>query len=145
MAVRARFASVATALLMLVTMIATGCGESEEDQAQQDVCAARDDLHHQVEDLTALTPSTASVQVVQEKLTAIRDDLKKIGDARANLSDDRRQEVDNANKEFVSQLDTIVKDLGTSLSVSEAGTKLKEAAQQLGTAYEQTFAKIDCS
>jgi type VI protein secretion system component VasK len=137
--------SLVLALLLLVGLTVTGCGQSEEEQAQQDVCAARDDLRQQVDDLTALTPSTASVEVVQQKLNAIREDLRKIGDARANLSDDRRQQVDDANKAFAEQLDAIVRDLGTNLTVSEAGTKLRAAAQQLATAYEQTFAKVDCA
>jgi hypothetical protein len=141
----ARLRPLAMALLLLAALAVTGCGQSDEEQAQQDVCAARDDLHHQVQDLAGLTASTATVQVVQEKLTAIRDDLKKIGDARTRLSEEQRQQVDNANKEFVSTLDTIVRDIGSSMTLSEAGTKLKAATQQLATTYEQTFAKIDCS
>jgi uncharacterized phage infection (PIP) family protein YhgE len=130
--------------LLLMTVAATGCGQSEAEKAQKDVCAARDDLHQQVDDLSNLTASTATVQGVQEKLSAIQADLAKVADARSKLSDERRQQVDQANEQFKTQLNTITAGLGTNISLSGAGPMLKQAAQDLANAYQQTYAKIDC-
>jgi hypothetical protein len=139
-----RLGSIVLALLMLMATV-TGCGASAEEKAQDNVCAARDDIRKQVEDLGTLTASTATVQGVQEKLSAIQNDLKTISDARADLSADRKQQVEAANQQFSQQLTAIVAGLGSDLSLSGAGQQLKAAAQQLVDSYQQTFAKIDCS
>ena len=68
----------------------------------------------------------------------------KIADAQGELNDDRRQQVQSANKEFSSQLRSIAGDLGSNLSLSGAENQLRSAFSQLGDAYRQTFAKIDC-
>ena len=39
-----RIGSIAVVLLLLVTGAAVGCGESDEEKAQNDVCDARDDI-----------------------------------------------------------------------------------------------------
>jgi uncharacterized phage infection (PIP) family protein YhgE len=139
-----RLGSIVLALLMLMATV-TGCGDSAEEKAQDNVCTARDDIRKQVEDLGNLTASTATVQGVQEKLSAIQNDLKTISDARDDLSEDRKQQVDAANQQFSQQLSAIVAGLGSDLSLSGAGEQLKAAAQQLVDSYQQTFAKIDCS
>jgi uncharacterized phage infection (PIP) family protein YhgE len=82
---------------------------------------------------------------VQESLKAINSDLSKIKDAQGDLSDDRRQQVEAANKTFTSQLQSIAASLGTSTSLSEAKSQLTSALQQLATAYQQSFGRVDCS
>ena len=139
-----RFGSIVLALLMLAAAT-TGCGQSAEQKAQDTVCTARDDIGKQVDALRNLTASTATVQVVQQKLSAIQNDLKTIANARADLSGDRKQQVEAANQQFSQQLSTIVAGLGSNLTLSQAGEQLKAAVQQLVDSYQQTFAKIDCS
>ena len=132
-------------LLLLVAASAVGCGESDEEKAQNDVCDARDDIQKQVNELSNLTVSTATADGVQKNLNAIQDDLNKITDAQGNLNDERKQEVESANKQFTSQLDSVANGLTSNLSLSGAEQKLKSAAQQLSSSYKQTFATIDCS
>lgn len=133
--------------LVMVLVLATGlgaCGESDEEKAQDEVCDARADIQKQVDELSGLSLETATLDGVQKNLTAIRDDLKKIGDAQGDLSDERKQQVESANKEFTSQLQSIASEVGRSLSLSDARTKLESAFDQLASTYEQSFAKVDC-
>jgi valyl-tRNA synthetase len=139
-----RVGSIATVLLLLVAGIAVGCGESDEEKAQNDVCDARDDLQKQINELSNLTVSSATVEGVQSNLNAIQDDLNKITDAQGNLNDARKQEVESANKQFTSELDSIANGLTSDLSVSGAEQKLRTATQQLASSYKQTFAMVDC-
>jgi Tfp pilus assembly protein PilP len=136
----------ATVLLVLAALLgAAGCGDSAQDQAMADVCAARDNITKQVDQLKALTPGTATTEKVSKGLQAIRDDLRKIGDARDQLSDDRRKEVQAANDEFAGAVRQTLKDVGTSVSAQEASSQLKPAFAQLESSYKNSFGKIDCS
>jgi hypothetical protein len=129
-------------------VLATGlgaCGESDEEKAQNEVCDARADIQQQVDELSGLSLETATLEGVQKNLTAIRDDVRQIGDARGDLSDERKQQVESATKAFTSQLQSIAGDIGRSLSVADARTELESAFDQLASAYEQSFAKVDCS
>ena len=130
--------------LVLATALGA-CGESDDEKAQNEVCDARADIQTQVDELSSLSLETATLDGVQKNLTAIRDDLRKIGDAQGDLSDERRQQVESAGKDFTSQLQAVASDVGRSLSVSDARKKLESAFDQLASAFEQSFAKVDCS
>jgi hypothetical protein len=134
--------------LVIGLVLATGlgaCGESDEEKAQNEVCDARADIQKQIDELSDLSLETATLDGVQQNLTAIRDDLRTIGDAQGDLSDERKQQVESANNEFASQLQSVASDIGRSLSLADARTELESAFDQLASAYEQSFAKIDCS
>jgi hypothetical protein len=135
------------AVLLIALLAALGlsaCGESKQDKAKSSVCSARSDISKQVDQLKGLTPSTVTVDGVQNSLKTIRSDLSKIKDAQGDLSGDRRTQVENATKTFASQLQSIAGSVVKSTSVSEAKTQLTSALQQLGDAYKQSFAKVDC-
>jgi hypothetical protein len=138
--------SIALASLAVVAALAIGaCGESKEDKAKKTVCNARADISKQVDQLKGFTGSTATADDVQQSVKAINSDLSKIKDAQDDLSDDRRQQVEAATKSFTSQLQSIIESLGSSTSLRDAASQLTSATQQLATAYEQSFAPIDCS
>jgi hypothetical protein len=130
--------------LLLIAATAVGCGESDEEKAQTQVCDARADLKTQVDDLAALTPATATAEGVEENLNAIGNDLNQIMDAQGDLSEERRQEVESATQEFASELESVAGDLGSDLSLSGAEAKLQTAGEQLASSYQQAFAQIDC-
>ena len=137
---------IASLLLVLIAALALGaCGESKEDKAKSTVCDARADIGKQVDKLKGLTITTASASAAQESLKAINSDLSKITDAQGDLSDDRRQQVETANKAFTSQLQSIAASLGSSTTLSDAKSQLSSALQQLATAYKTSFARVDCS
>ena len=132
-------------LIALLGAVALGaCGESKEDKAQKAVCSARSDIGKQVDQLKGLTVSTVTVDGVQNSLKAINSDLSKIKDAQGDLSGDRRQQVQDATKTFTSQVQSIAGSVGKSTSLSEAKAQLTSALQQLGDAYKQSFARVDC-
>jgi HAMP domain-containing protein len=92
-----------------------------------------------------LAISTATADEVQQSIRAINGDLSKIKDAQGDLSDERRQQVQAANKTFTSQVQSILSSLGKSTSLSDASSRLTSATQELATAYQRSFARIDCS
>ena len=133
------------AALLLIAATAVGCGESDAEQAENQVCDSLADLNTQVNELATFTAATATTKDVQQQLDAIKNDLNDIKDAQGDLNEDRKQQVESANQEFSSQVKAVASDFGTSLSTSEAEAKLQSAAAQLKSSYQQTFAKIDCS
>ena len=133
-------------VIMLVLGTSLGaCGESDEEQAQDAVCDARASIQKQVDGLSGLTPETATAATVGDSLNAIRDDLEQIAEAQGDLNDERKQQLESANKEFTSQLQSIAKNLNSSLSVSGAKEQFQAALKQLADAYRQSFAGVDCS
>jgi hypothetical protein len=132
-------------LLALLAALALGaCGESKQDKAKSTVCDARANISEQVDQLKGLTASTVTVDGVQKSLKAITSDLSKIKDAQGDLSGDRRQQVQDATKTFTAQVQSIAGSVVKSTSLSDAKTQLTGALQQLGSAYKQSFAKVDC-
>ena len=130
--------------LLLIAATAAGCGESDAEKAQTQVCDARADLKKQVDELSALTPATATADGVEKNLNAIQDDLNQMKDAQPDLSEERQQEVESATQEFTSEVEAVAGDLGSSLSASGAQAKLQAAGEQLASSYQQAFAQIDC-
>ena len=132
-------------IVLLLGTLLGACGESDEEQAQDAVCDARASIQNQVDELSGLTLDTATVASLGDSLNAIRDDLEQIAEAQGDLNDERKQEVESANKEFTSQLQSIAKNLTSSLSVSGAKEQFQAALTQLTDAYRQSFAAVDCS
>ena len=133
---------VAAALLAAAAL--ASCGTSKEDKAKQQVCDARSDIAKQVDTLKGVTVTAATAGQIQTSLKAIGDDLKKIAGAQGDLSDSRKQQVKDANAAFTSQVSSTVSDLGKSLSLTDARSQLESALRQLASAYQSSFAKVDC-
>jgi hypothetical protein len=120
------------------------CGESDEDKAKAEVCDARDDIRTQVGELQDLTLGTATVDKVRASLEAIGKDLEKIADAQGQLSDSDKERVKKANQAFRSELNTLGKDIGESVSLEDAAQQLKSDFADLAKTYEQALAPVDC-
>jgi uncharacterized protein YgfB (UPF0149 family) len=138
-----------TLMLLLIALAAAGllagCGQSEEEKATDQVCSARDDIAKQVDQLKGVTLTTATTDQVRNNLKAIRDDLAKIADARADLSDDQRTQIEQANAAFGSEVRNIAATVARSTSIEESSAQLRAAFNDLAATYEKTFAQIDCS
>jgi len=140
----------ATLLAVLVALAIGACGgggssgSSKQDKAKQQVCSARDDIAKQVDTLKGLTLSTATLDTVQTSLKAIDNDLKKIKDATGDLSGGNKSQIQKANQEFVTKVNSIASSLLKTTSLSQAQSQATAALQQLADAYQQTFAKFSC-
>jgi|SRR5690242_19707629 ABC-type glycerol-3-phosphate transport system substrate-binding protein len=132
-------------LLILMAFVAAGCGQSKSDKAMAQVCSARDSITKQVDDLKNLTITSATTSQVTDSLQAIQKDLQKIGDARKDLSDANREQVDKANQAFAASVRKTFADVGTKTSLQDAATQLKAAFQDLADSYRNTFGQISCS
>src|SRR3954453_6322922 len=129
--------------LACAAVVMAGCGESKEDKAKSQVCNARADISKQIDQLKGLTPSTATIDGVKGNLRAIQDDLRKMTDAQGDLSSDRKQQVEQANQAFQSDIKSIAGSI-TSLSATDIETQLRDAVTSLATGYQQAFDKVDC-
>ena len=125
-------------------LIPLACGESDEDKAKSQVCDARAGIEKQVDTLTGLTITTASVDQIQQSLKAIGDDLKDIADAQGDLSSDRREQVETATQEFGSQLTTIGQQVLSGLSGGDAKAQAESALADLAASYKQALSPIEC-
>ena len=132
-------------LACLLAALPVACGESEQEKAQNSVCDARADIQKRVDDLGALTITSASIDEVKSNLKAIRDDLEKIAAEREDLAPEQRDAVDQAAKRFRSELETAAKDVvsGTA-SGEEAGARIGAALDQLAKSFREAYGPVDC-
>jgi len=140
-------ATAATLLAAIVLALGSCGGDDEpsaEEQAQTQVCDARDGIAREVDRLAGLTLTTATVDDVTSSLQSIEDDLRTIADNESQLSDDRRQQIEQATGRFADEVGDVVGDLGRSLSLSGAREQLSSALSQLGDAYRSSLERIDC-
>ena len=139
-----RFVTLSVILLASFAVAACG-GSSSEDTAKSTVCNARADISKQVDQLKALTPATFTREAASKSLTAIRSDLNDIKGAQSDLSDDRRQQVQQANQQFAGKIQDLVKQVFRSTSAAEAKSQMTSAFQDLAATYKQTYARVDCT
>ena len=132
-------------LLVTLAIPLTGCGESKQAQAKKSVCGARSDIKSRIATLKTLTPSIAALPQVKTEVTAIVDDLKQIEGAQGNLEPARKQQVRQATQTFQQQLKSVLSNLTSSLSLTNAGSQVEAALRQLETSYSQALAPIECS
>ena len=138
-----RTAAVTPAVIALA-LAASACGESDEEKAQERVCDARAGISTEVEKLGALTPSTVTGDAVRASLESIRGDLKAIGEARADVNQDRRDELTAANNAFAAT----VRDVGEERAAEHVRRGRAGAAVDRGdglaATYRSTLGRYDC-
>lgn len=132
-------------LLLTLAIALAGCGESKQEQAAKSVCSARSDIKSRIGTLRTLTPSIATLPQVKTEVTAIVDDLKQIQGAQGDLAPARKQQVQQATQTFEQQLKSVLSNLTSSLSLTNASSQLEAALRQLETSYTQALAPIECS
>ena len=129
----------------VLAVVPVACGESEEEKAQNRVCDARADIQKRVDDLAALTITSASIDEVTSNLKAIRDDLEKIATEREDLAPEQRQEVEQAARSFSAELEAAAKDVASgAASGEEAGARIGAALDQLAKSFSQAYGPVDC-
>jgi chromosome segregation ATPase len=129
----------------LLAVLPVACGESEEEKAQNRVCDTRADIEKRVDDLAALTITTASIEDVTSNLAAIRDDLKEIAAEREDLAPEQREQVEQAARTFRSELETAARDvLSGAASGEEAGARVGSALDALAKSFREAYGPLDC-
>jgi hypothetical protein len=117
---------------------------SAQDQAASQVCAARADIQAQVETLTTLSAGSATKTDVTSALAAVGTNLQKIKDAQADLTPERKQQVQDATTAFGTQLQAIVRQAVSEGSTGDAKTQATNAAASLKSAVTESLQPIDC-
>jgi translation initiation factor 2B subunit (eIF-2B alpha/beta/delta family) len=146
---------------VVAALAVAGCGDSEDDtgasksktttttnaqdQAQAQVCSARAGIKSQIDTITALEPTRASLPALASGAQAIQTDLKQIADAQPDLSPERRDEVKAAGTTFKSEVEKIARQAVTSGVTGDAGAAISTAADQLAASFKSALAPIDCS
>ena len=123
---------------------ATEAPASAPDQAASDVCAARADIQTQVDTLTTLSAGSATKADVTAALEAIATDLQTMKDAQADLTPERKKQVQDATTAFGTQLKDIVRQTVARLATTDAKTQATDAAASLKSAVTETLQPIDC-
>jgi hypothetical protein len=140
------------ALAIVLAGALAGCGDSAEDEAappaEEDamaqVCSARDGIGEEVEQLSSMTVTTATTEEISSSVQSIRDDLTTLAQARGELSEERRAEVDEANQAFAAEVRQIAGTLLKSTSLEEGRAELEQALDSLEESYRDSLGAIDC-
>jgi hypothetical protein len=117
---------------------------SPQDHAASQVCAARADIQAQVETLTTIGTGDATKSDVTAALAAVGTNLQTIKDAQADLTPERKQQVQDATAAFGTQLQTIVREAVAARSKDDAKTQATDAAASLKSAVNESLQPIDC-
>jgi septal ring factor EnvC (AmiA/AmiB activator) len=133
----------ALALALALALVACG-GDAAEDRAQSKVCDARADIQKQVDELSSMTLSSASLDSVQQNLEAIKKDVEQISGQQSKLADDRKQEVQKANQAFKTQVEDVGRALVSGLASGGGEQQIKAALQDLASSYKAAFAPVNC-
>jgi hypothetical protein len=132
-------------LVGLLAALPLACGESEEEEAQNRVCDARADIQKRVDNLAALTITSASIDDVTNNLEAIQDDLEKIAAEREDLAPEQREEVDQAAQTFRSDLEAAARDVVSGAATGEqAGARVGAALDDLAKSFREAYGPLDC-
>jgi uncharacterized protein YhaN len=123
---------------------ATEAPASTQDQAASRVCAARADIQTQVDRLTTLSAGSATKAEVTSTLAAITADLQTIKGAQADLTPERKQQVQDATTAFGTQLKDIVRQTVAGLATTDPKRQAENAAASLKSAVNESLQPIDC-
>jgi hypothetical protein len=137
--------------LLLSVAVLVACGESSQDKARAEVCAARNAISEQVKKLQGMALSSNAVDEAKSGLESIGDELRKIRDAQPDLAPVRKQEVEAATSRFGEELKAVGLQVASGLAagtgeaaLESARPKLKSALEALARDYRQALGPINC-
>jgi len=137
--------AVSIAIGLMLGLVACGSGQSKEEKALNQVCDARADIQKQINELSSLTVTTATVDGVKGNVDAIKSDLTKIKDATPDLTEQRKKEVQSATQTFETEVSSTINGLTSSTSLAQARAQIESSAKKLAQSFKQTLAPISCS
>ncbi len=143
----------AVPLVLVAPLGLAACGESSQEKARKQVCAASSEISKQLTKLEGLPINTSFPTEAVTSLEAIAKSLKEVKSAAPNLEPARKEEVEAGTKAFLTQIGTItatlaataIKSGDTEAALKAAEPKIKAAESQLTADYKQAFAALKCS
>jgi hypothetical protein len=140
----------ATALLIGAVALG-GCGESKQEKAKAEVCAARKSIQEQVTKLQGLTLSSSSIDEAKSGLEKIGDEVRKIKGAQGDLAPERKAQVEAATTKFGEEFKNIATQFassalsgGTTAALQAAEPKVKSALETLAGSFSAALGPISC-
>lgn len=133
-------AAVGVGALIVVGVVSNQGGTSQAD-ARQSFCSSLGSLEASVENLTALSPTTASKSDYQSAVDRIQGDWDQVSSDASDLKDVTMSQLDSAWDSFESA----VEDVPDDASVSDALDSVKSSAQSLASDVQATLTGPDCS
>jgi len=142
--------SVGIAALSVVVLGLAGCGESSEEKATKQVCAATTEISTQIKKLESLPVSTGLVTEIKTSAEAIDKSVGEIKSAVPNLPEADKQEFEVATRAFQLELASLIATTVKSSASGEAALKsaapqVKASLRKLGTDYEHALESLNCS
>ena len=139
------------ALAACVPLLAA-CGESSQEKATKQVCAATSEISKEIKKLESLPINSSFPTEAKASVEAIDKSLKEVKSAEPNLEAARMEEVNVAIKSLESELATLTKTIVSASKSSSLESALKSAEPQLkaslsklGEEYKKVHEALKCS
>jgi hypothetical protein len=142
--------SAGIAALSVVVLGLAACGESSEEKATKQVCAATSDIKAQVKKLQTLPISSSFLTEVKTSSEAIDKSVGEVKSAAPNLATANKEEFDAATRTFQIELAALLATTVKSSASGEAALKsaepqIKASLSKLETSYKKAFEALKCS
>ena len=142
--------SAAIAALSVVVLGLVACGESSEEKATKQVCAATNEISTQIKKLENVPISSSFVTEVKTSAEAIDKSVGEIKSAAPNLPTANKEEFEAATKAFQLELASLTATTVKSTVSGEAALKsaepqIKASLSKLGADYKKAFEALKCS
>ncbi len=142
--------SAGIALLLVTALGLAACGESSEEKATKQVCAATSEISKQIQKLQTLPISSNFPTEVKTSAEAIDKSISEIESAAPNLETARKEEVSTATNMFKLELASLISTTASSATSGEAALKsaepkIKSSLNTLASDYKKAFQALKCS
>jgi len=142
--------SAGVAVLSTIVLGLAACGESSEEKAKKQVCAATSDITAQVKKLETLPISPSLPAEVTKGAEAIDKSVGEIKSAAPKLPTANKEEFEAATRTFQLELAALVATAVSSSTSGEAALKsaepkIKASLTKLETDYKKAFEGLKCT
>jgi hypothetical protein len=142
--------SACIATLSVLTLGLAACGESSEEKATKQVCAATSEISKQIQKLQTLPISSSLPTEIKTSAETIDKSVGEIKSAAPNLETARKEEFDTATNTFKLELASLIATTVSSAAKGEAALtsaepKIKTSLNTLASDYKQAFQALKCS
>ena len=142
--------SACVAVLSVLALGLAACGESSEEKATKQVCAATSEISKQIQKLQTLPISSSLPAEIKTSAEAIDKSVGEIESAAPNLETARKEEFNTATNAFKLELASLIATTVSSAARGEAALtsaapKIKASLSTLAGDYKKAFQALKCS